>query len=157
MKTIVQTQELKFLALTLALVVILGMGSLFNMARAPDAVMAKTQNAAQRLPASLPLALPANKLVSALSQTETLDWSCGDAAKNVEVSTNRLRVKGRGCGKETLSIINETNGLNATVFESEKGYSTEYMDLSMGKNEILFHWLNKKGEPQKTQLTVIRN
>lgn len=153
MKSIAQAQELKFLALTLALVVFVGTGSLFNMLRPPDLAQAQKSS---RVPASLPTSTEASVPTSALSKLETLDWSCGDQEKSVRVSSARVRVKGKACGKGDLSILNETNGLTATVIDSEKGYSTDYIELSSGENHIVINWVDKKGKPQLTKFTVTK-
>ena len=159
MKSTARAQELKFLALTFALVVCLGAGSLVNMVKAPQVMLAKNAAVGSRLPASVPSGLPGEKPASALSNLDTLEWSCGDAGKNMEVNSNRLRVKGRACGKQLqgLVITNLTNGLVATVFNGERGYTTEYMDLNPGRNELKATWKNKKGQEQSAKFTIIRN
>jgi hypothetical protein len=157
MKSIAQIQEIKFLALTLTLVLFLGLGSFLNLVKAPDrALAAKNSEIGVRIPASVPGELLSQAPASALNSLENLEWSCGEGTKNIEVSSHRIRVKGRGCGKESLSITNETNGLVATVFNGEKGYSTEYMDLNPGKNDLHVKWQNKKGLLQSVHLTVHR-
>jgi hypothetical protein len=153
MKSTVQVQELKFLALTFGLVLSLGMGAILNFLKLPEQ---KASEALSRNPASLPSASASEAVAPALTKIESLEWSCGDQEKNIAVSSNRIRVKGRACSKESISIVNETNGLTATVFEGEKGYSSEYMELNLGENQIAINWTDKKGQPQVTRLNVNR-
>lgn len=157
MKSIAQQQELKFLALTLALVLFVGFGSIFNMVQAPE-VRAQV-HASSRVPASVSSvkALADEIPVSALKTIETLDWSCGDQAKTVSVTAPRVRIVGKACAPASLSILNETNGLSATVIEGEKGYSTDYVELNPGQNQFAVNWTDKKGRAQKTLITIIKN
>lgn len=159
MKSVAQAQELKFLALTLILVSCMGVGSFISFVRSPESVLAKHQASKNRVPASVPGDMDLDKPASALNNLETLEWSCGEVGKNLEVNSNRLRVKGRACGKGAtgLAILNLTNGLVATVFNGERGYTTEYMDLNPGRNELKATWKDKKGREQSAKFTVIRN
>lgn len=154
MKSIAQAQELKFLALTLALVLIVGTGTLINLIQVPEVAIAESK--AARVPASVPSSITTEAPRPLLKSLETLDWSCGEQGKVVHVTSPRLRVVGKPCGANELSIQNETNGLIATVIEGEKGFSTDYLELNVGENRFAVNWTDNKGRSQKAQITIIK-
>lgn len=151
MNSVARRQELKFLAMTAALVVFVGAGSFLNLVRDP---VVSSVDSSSRAPASVPSSVAELTTGQTLSEMETLDWSCGDLEKTIEVSSRRLRVRGLQCDPKSLQITNETNGIGATVFDSEKGFSTDYIELSPGVNSISVNWVNKKGQPKVSKLSV---
>ncbi|MDZ4678084.1 MAG: hypothetical protein SGI74_11330 [Oligoflexia bacterium] len=100
--------------------------------------------------------------VDTTPEYETLfDFTCGDNTKELETFSPRFRLKGENCAVEdsqpiTTQIRNKTNGYVATVFHrAPLNFTTDYINLKEGKNEIDVRFETNKGTVEKS-LTVTR-
>lgn len=69
---------------------------------------------------------------------KVMEIDCSDIAERppVTLKTNHIRLKTKGC--KPLSIFNQDNGFEATLFElGENKYSTDYISLAEGENQLV--------------------
>jgi hypothetical protein len=100
--------------------------------------------------------------VESVPAYETLfNFSCDDNNQVLETSSTRFRLKGDSCTVEdtqplTTQVRNKTNGYVATVFHrAPLGFTTDYINLKEGKNEIDVRFETEKGTVEKS-LTIMR-
>lgn len=96
------------------------------------------------------------------ANTETLvNLSCSDTNQTFETASTRLRLKGANCTEDgniplNTQVRNKTNGYVATVFHrSPMDFTTDYINLREGQNEIDVKFQTEKGTIEKT-VTVVR-
>lgn len=69
-----------------------------------------------------------------------IELKCQEENQNIETSQMRLRLKGESCLSEkstSTRVKNNSNGYIATVFHKpDFSFTTDYINLSEGKNEI---------------------
>lgn len=102
------------------------------------------------------------KLVQDHERMATLQLNCKNAASSNpwQVKASLVRLSGYGCVKKgaNMDIVNHTNGRIATVFPLEEdGFTTDYMDLSEGENEVSITTQEVDGPPKVTQVKIIRS
>lgn len=75
-----------------------------------------------------------------LLKPTVVDFNCGASFNEVvQVQATHLRLRGTACpfSTTTMSIVNVNNGFKASVFKEGQGkFSTDFIDLVKGKNEI---------------------
>lgn len=91
-----------------------------------------------------------------LGRPVVLDWSTKDSDLTKEVDATHLRLKGKFKFGKATRIINQTNGFTAAIFSDEKKYSTDFIELQDGQNQILVEWKDQKGLVQKSQLNIYK-
>lgn len=152
-------QELRFLTITFVLVFFLGGASFVSVMSIPSPAT-RAQDLA-RNPASLPvpgdLAQPEP---AHFSKLEDYQWDCKAKNQNSEIRATHFRIKGktfcRGVAIRALKIKNVSNGFTATVFENEKGFLTDFIDLQPGANAIQIEYSDKQGKALTADLTILR-
>ncbi len=86
----------------------------------------------------------------------TLDLDCSDNSVRppIAVQTRQLRLRTENC--EVDGIRNEKNGFAATVFElGDKRYTSDYISLADGENEIKIHKISPDGTKTLISLRVL--
>jgi len=75
-----------------------------------------------------------------------------------EVQASALRIAGFGCKKEnSIQIRNQTNGFTAEViFTQENQFTTDYIDLSVGQNDLEIISTQKDGTKINQKLKISR-
>lgn len=98
---------------------------------------------------------------SQVPEAALLEINCTEMNQMLETASPRFRLKGPICVPQDLSVTstkvsNKTNGYVATVFHHSSQFTTDYINLKEGRNDIDVKFLTEKGAIQKT-ITVIRN
>src|SRR5436853_202278 len=124
-------QEMRFLTISLVLVLILGGASFISVMSVPAQAI-KAQEVARNI-ASLPEPRdPAQPQPTHFSKLEDMVWDCKPKGQS-EVRATHFRLKGKptckGQAIRELKIKNISNGFTATVFANEKGFMTDFIDL----------------------------
>lgn len=148
------SQDVRFLALTAALVVLLGVRSVADLfadepVRAIEVAATRIEN--PRSPASI--ARKALQPTPALAAHEQLlKWDCKITSRveTAMVKGGTFRLKGHGCGKnfaaEQLEIVNETNGFTASVFgKGPNDYETDLIPVKEGMNRLRVNYKSPSG------------
>lgn len=102
------------------------------------------------------------KLVQDHERMATLQLDCKntDTSNPWQVKASLVRLSGYGCIKKgaNMDVVNHTNGRVATVFPLEEdGFTTDYMDLSVGENQVSITTQDADGQPKTTQVKIIRS
>lgn len=152
-------QEMRFLVITFVLVLFLGGASFMSVMSIPTPVVKVTE--AVRNPASLPTAVQETQPQSnTLSKLDVMNWDCKAKNLNSEITGTHLRLKGKSfCRNQAIQEIqvkNRSNGFTATVFENEKGFLTDFIDLKPGANDLSVEYTDQKGETQISSFTIFR-
>lgn len=149
-------QEAKFLAATAVFALALLVFSLKGILAPPEAGL--SSGTGERGPASAGSGGTAG-LNGAAGELETLEWDCRDAKDVPVVKGSHVRLKSKYCDKTEkpeVRIVNRANGYTASVFLAAKGFSTDFIDLREGLNEISIEWTSAKGEPVRRAFHVRR-
>lgn len=138
------SNDLRLLIVSSVLVALLGVQTVADIVSEDRAAAPPTVAEASvgpRTPASLPK--PEEKPQARAWREPLVEWNCSDkeSPKPFAVQGRQLRLKGKGCGKElkaeSFSIVNETNGFTASVFEKGKtNYETDLIPLREGRNRL---------------------
>ena len=124
---------------------------------------AQADSLSSREPASFTAATHSvEKLVKEHERMATLQLNCATAQTSNpwQVTAPLVRLSGRGCviNAENTAVTNNTNGRVATVFPLEQdGFTTDYMDLSLGENNVLITTQNADGSQKITEVKIIRS
>lgn len=97
-------------------------------------------------------------------ELKVLYVNCKEAKSNFEdLSSSSVRLRFDNCADkskkgEIKDIVNKTNGFTAQLFKHKDVWSTDYIDLSKGTNEIEIRYVNKSGklESQLLHLTHVK-
>ncbi len=92
-------------------------------------------------------------------QLATLDWNCAESKETPKLKGTHVRLKSKYCDKTespSVKIINQKNGYTAAVFLAAKGFSTDFIDLDDGENQLLIEWKNPKGQKVQREFKVFR-
>lgn len=147
------SQDFRFLALTAALVVLLGMksvGDLFAEETPKRIEAAESTVAGPRHPASLAREAMKPSPIAVAHET-LLQWNCQTQPRveTAMVKGGAFRLKGLGCGKsfsaEQLEIVNETNGFTASVFSKGPGFETDLIHVKEGSNRLRLQYKSPSG------------
>jgi len=92
--------------------------------------------------------------------SEVFEVDCSGSIQNFETTSSRIRLKGANCqtgpGINTAQIKNSSNGFVATVFhQTPSSFTTDYINLSEGTNEIQLNFQNEKGNSER-KISVVR-
>jgi len=96
------------------------------------------------------------------NEDSLFEINCSEAGQTLETVSTRFRLKGQTCAPDdsstlTTQVHNKSNGYVATVFHrGNQAFSTDYINLSEGKNEIDVRFDTDKGPIDRT-LIVVRN
>jgi hypothetical protein len=99
--------------------------------------------------------------VSVPSPDTLMQLDCSENSQILHTGSARFRIKGPLCpepgsGIVSAEVLNVSNGYVATVFHQAGQFTTDYINLSEGKNEISVKFTGESGIIQKT-ITVLRN
>jgi len=153
-----------FIISTLFLVCILGVITWFTL-RPPERLAIDRVPAASAQNSSGFRAL--NKIANL---AETLDLNCvtHNQVRKLKTQAHQLRLTGNLCPPlESLlkgnnkykapHIINQTNGFLATVFVTQGDlFTSDYIYLVQGRNQVLFTWESKKDKKSYSELLIVR-
>jgi len=96
-------------------------------------------------------------------KVETFALNClYDGAKiNLTSAARQVRLKTDLCGHrldlDKSNMVNRTNGFEATLFQLEKGgFSSDYIDLVEGQNQIVVQLADAKGRTISAQVAISR-
>jgi hypothetical protein len=94
------------------------------------------------------------------SKSVVMNYDCKKVS-DVEVDGTLLRLKGQdtACMSETwtdISITNHTNGFTASVIFLKKGFTTDFIDLNEGENQLEIQAKDDKGQKVSQRIKVKR-
>ena len=101
-------------------------------------------------------AAPENKAAGKLSHPITLDWNLSGNEFSREVEGTHLRIKGLQKGLKTEQIVNQSNGFTASIFASGNEFTTDFIELKEGVNEIKVDVLDTHGRKVTKKLEITR-
>lgn len=98
---------------------------------------------------------------SRIPEAALLEINCTEMNQMLETTSARFRLKGPICVPQDVSVTstkvtNKSNGYVATVFHQSVQFTTDYINLNEGRNEIDVQFDTDKGAIKKT-ITVIRS
>lgn len=150
-------QEAKFLSIAVVAVLTLGFFSSRGFLKAPASEYLPPSG---RQPASFGGVSDATGRRDE-TRLETLVWDCQDLGPEASrTSGSHIRLKSRFCDSgpvQQLSVKNLSNGYTASVFVDSKGFSTDFIDLREGENEIEISWEAGHGTRQSRKLRLSRS
>ena len=91
-----------------------------------------------------------------LSRPVLIEWNATAKNLNQEVFGTHLRLKGLLKGLTPESIVNETNGFTAAVFNTGTEYSTDFIELKEGANTITVELEDGQGKKITKKIEVTR-
>lgn len=148
---------------TTGLVGLMGLAVYISIATMKPSIEPQIETIATRVPAGFS-ASPGSieKLVKEHERMATLQLNCqtADSSNPWQVTASLVRLSGRGCVKKGASadVINHTNGRVATIFPLEEdGFTTDYMDLSVGENNVSITMKAEDGSQKVTAVKIIRS
>jgi hypothetical protein len=98
----------------------------------------------------------------AQKEAEVISLVCinGNTASTITSQAKQIRLRGPVCGGKEVSdieVINRTNGFRATIFQTDKvRYSSDYIHLAQGDNQIHLSYMDAEGEARSAELTISR-
>jgi hypothetical protein len=94
------------------------------------------------------------------SRSIVLDFSCEQKNLVQDVDGTLLRLRGTSCLKDNwkdLTVTNQTNGFTASIiYLKNKGFTTDFIDLKEGVNELNIQATDEKGQSVSQKLRVRR-
>jgi len=94
-------------------------------------------------------------------ELKVLYVDCGkEVSQFNDLNSSSVRLRFDHCNTksrkdEIKDVINKTNGFTAQLFRHKDVWSTDYMDLSEGNNEIEIRYVNKSGKSESQVLHLI--
>lgn len=139
---------------------VLGMGLIATMTIVSDPVGVQSRAQADREPASVSDSqFQAN--ADSVKAASVLTIECAKRDDIVSL-TQQIRLKGRVCQEDdkisiiTTQIENTRNGYVATVFHQDREFSTDFIQLSEGENQLLVKHTLSDGNIEERKVTVTR-
>lgn len=148
----------KALQLCAALVVALAAPVLWSWFGPPDSVTSVVSTVGGRAARGIAsIAGPVEESKAGkLSRPVTVEWDPSKEAFQKEVDGTHLRLKGRLRGAKPGAVTNQTNGFTAAVFANDGAYSTDFIELKEGVNEIKVETQDPRGRKVTKTLQVTR-
>ncbi|GIL16662.1 MAG: hypothetical protein BroJett040_04130 [Oligoflexia bacterium] len=151
--------ESQFLSITAVLVTLIGVPAFFSVMKDPTADVVRVYKVdSGRSPASIELAENKYSQVEVSDKVSTLTVDCESQMDEQEVSSALVRFTGKGCsqGKE-FQVVNQTNGFTASIVPLKNNqYTTDFIDLKEGVNQIEVVSHAEDGQPQKRSFVIHR-
>lgn len=162
--------ESQFLLITGILVTLLGGPAFFSLVREPSPEIIKVTKQESRSPASIDHGR-SRELLSETHQSGVREMNsvvqlhCSENTPQIvaekmqpQVQAATLRIAGVGCRKESnIAIQNKTNGFTAAViFTQENQFTTDYINLNPGDNELELVSQFKGGKKVTQRLKINR-
>lgn len=154
-------QEQRFLLITIILVALIGAPAVYSVVKDPTQMKNSQKQlspaSSQRQPASVERS---ENLVrnSIKSKSVVLDYPCNTDKPVLEVDGSLLRLKGGSCISEkwqNVSVMNQANGFTGSViFLKDDQFTTDFIDLQEGDNQIQFQATDENGKAITRTLTV---
>ena len=91
-----------------------------------------------------------------LGRPVTLDWDLSAHEFAKEVDGTHLRLKGFQKGMKTESIVNLSNGFTASIFASGAEFTTDFIELKEGANEIKVNVTDAHGRKMTKKIEITR-
>ncbi len=142
----------------------LGIPVAMSIVREPQQLLpqAQEQKEIKRSLASIPTRkeIVPKKELSPVQAAIVIDLKCPNKNEFV-VESAMLRFKGlqSDCISnhwKDLRLTNETNGFTAEIFFHKEFFTTDYIDLQEGQNEITFHATKEDGEKVSQKIVIQR-
>lgn len=147
----------KALKLCAALVVLLAAPVLWSWFGPPDTVATVTAASGKAIRGIASVAADEEDAKDGkLSRPIVVEWDPSKAEFQKQVDATHLRLKGILKGAKPESITNRTNGFTAAVFANGNTYSTDFIELKEGANEIKVETQDLKGRKITKTLQVTR-
>lgn len=158
------SSQRQFILITLSFVCLLGGFAVYSLLRQPRKVdarlaLAKSQ---QRQPSSISEeAIAKSQAAAVAGKSISLSLAC-DVKNLGSTEGAHLRLLGQTCQTSRkkfteVSIKNLSNGFTAEVIDlKEKGYTTDYIDLVVGDNQLLVQRKDQSGEIFEQTINIQR-
>lgn len=161
-----KSTDQKFIFVTSLLVFLMGAQTLHSLATDDLSSLSSSQvQLSSRQPASVKPVFQdsagVDKLANQVHQELAIDFNCQkNLTKNVSVHTRLVQFRGQGCLKSfdhgRLTIINQSNGYTASIFQINGGqYETDMIQLNEGENKIMIQYLEPSGHKIEQELSVV--
>jgi hypothetical protein len=169
--------EKRFLLITSFLIVLIGAPAVLSVVREPTSSKKTTETGMESLTVATqasdlpvggqrnPAAVPVRSLDTAPrnaihSRSVVMDFDCKQNG-DLEVDGTLLRLKGQdfSCLNDKwtdVSITNHSNGFTAAVIFLKKGFTTDFIDLKEGENNLEIQAKDDKGQQVTKKFTVKR-
>jgi hypothetical protein len=153
-----------FFFVTLALVVLMGFPVVMSISAARPENLAPAEalpRSESRQPSSLGPSI-ADEAPAIEGKGLRVALPCTKDAEPAPLTTalKAVRLDGHTCQTAravATSILNKTNGFAATIFPGKSDrFTTDYIELEPGENQIVIQVADADGLPQQWELTVIR-
>ncbi|PWU12847.1 MAG: hypothetical protein C5B49_15615 [Bdellovibrio sp.] len=152
--------EVKFLLVTLLLVLGLAAAAFINLMRVPAQ---KSGPATTRNPTSVKtdsdFSAPSKGVPNFDPNVGFVHWDCRKSTVDSPVGAAYIRIKGASCrggAMRNFHVVNSSNGFTASVFWSDKNFTTDLIDLQPGPNRISMDWIDARGRVQTSELSILR-
>ncbi|MEQ1875228.1 MAG: hypothetical protein ABL958_01190 [Bdellovibrionia bacterium] len=101
-----------------------------------------------------------DKVLETLKSTSVLTLECSKK-RDIVSWTQQIRLKGHLCredgpGIQSTKIENTRNGYVATVFHQDREYTTDFIQLSEGENQLIVRHTLSDGQVEEMNFTVTR-
>lgn len=101
-----------------------------------------------RKPASEATEIPPPSILREANHVESIPWDCKTSKITQKFSNvTQLRLFG-SCLRWVKAITNKNNGYTANIFNLEKNFTTDFIWLDQGVNQLSVEWIeNVRGNP----------
>ena len=153
-----QHPELKVLLITGLIVLLIGAPAAYSLVQDSSSSVIVLENG-DRAPASIRDADELAEKTQGAAKSITLNLDCQETFLREVVGTH-VRIKGHVCTKEkvtNVSVVNSSNGFTAAViFTKGNEFTTDFIDLQDGQNNLIVSALDSRGETISRPLTIHR-
>lgn len=94
---------------------------------------------------------------SKLGRPVVLDHDLNSSKQDLKVDGTHLRLRGLMRGHQLQAVKNNSNGFTAAVFDRGDSYTTDFIELQEGANEIALELSDKQGHPVTKKIKVERS
>lgn len=91
-----------------------------------------------------------------LGRPVVLDHDLNSSKQDLKVDGTHVRLRGLMRGHQLQTVKNNSNGFTAAVFDRGGSYTTDFIELQEGSNEIALELSDKKGQAVIKKIKVER-
>lgn len=152
-----KTWDQKAMSVLVALVALLAVPTLWSWFAPPGVPVGSSggPKSARGL-ASVGTPAPPSEKSGKLSRPVTLTWDLPGGDLSREIEGTHLRLKGATKNNRLDSVTNGSNGFTASVFLNGADFTTDFIELNEGVNEIQIEGADAKGAPLSRKLRITR-
>lgn len=151
--------ESRFLTITAVLITFIGVPAFFSVMKDPTTETVKVYKVDQgRQPASIELHESKYASPETAEKVSTIQIDCQAPTDSQEVASSLVRLTGNNCGEgKEFQVTNQTNGYTASIVMLRNNqYTTDFIDLKEGPNQLEVVVQNENGQAQKKSFIIHR-